>query len=54
LLKSSFFLSFLDLEDGDDSSTVTGEMALLFLFPLLGVEDFLEEDPFLSSSCKLV
>jgi hypothetical protein len=52
LLKSIFFLSFLGLENGEDCSTAIGEMDLLFIFPLMGVEDFLEEDPFLSSGYK--
>ena len=52
LLKSRFFLSFL--KAGESWSTAIGEMDLLLLFPLLGVEDLFEGEFFLSSHCNYV
>jgi hypothetical protein len=47
-MKSSIFLDFLDLEEEVGSSTITGEMTLLFLLLLCGVEDLVDEFFFLS------
>ena len=47
-LKSSIFLALLDLEEEAGSSTITGEMALIFLLQLCGVEDLVDEVLFLS------
>jgi len=54
LLKIYFFLSFLGLEYGEGCSITVGEMDFLFLFPLLGVEDFFEEYLSLSSGYRSI
>ena len=48
-LKSKFLLTFLALEEEGGCYAAAGDIALLFLFPLLGVLDFLAGDfPFSS------
>ena len=53
-LKSRFLLAYLVLEEEGGCSIVVGEIALLFLFPLLGVLDFFEGDFPFSSGCRPV
>ena len=52
-LKSRFLLTFLDLEEEGGCSVVVGDIALLFLFPLLGVLDFLEGYFPFYSGCRI-
>ena len=48
-LKSKFLLTFLALEEEEGCSAAVGDIALLFLLPLLGVLEFLVGDfPFSS------
>ena len=51
-LKFRFLLTYLVLEEEGGCSVVFGEIALLFLFPLLRVLDFFEGDFPFSSGCR--
>ena len=53
-LKSRFLLTYLVLAEEGGCSAVFGEIALLFLFPLLGVLDFFEGDFHFSSGWRPV